>query len=122
MFTTELPAINYVTQNSIIEEQRIEPEKIMILNDSQVRQQLSDIPEWFTSGQYLSHTYQFSDFRQAIKFINSLVEPSEAIGHHPDISISYNKVTIHLTTHDAGGITQKDIDLAKQITRIVKNF
>ena len=94
----------------------------MILNETEVRQKLIDYPGWITSGQFLSQTYKFRDFIQAIKFINLLVEPAEASGHHPDIAISYNKVTIHLTTHDAGGITQKDFDLAKEITRIADNF
>lgn len=94
----------------------------MILNESEVRQKLVDYPGWISSGQYLSQTYQFPNFIQAIKFVNSLVEPAETAGHHPDIAISYNKVTIHLTTHDAGGITQKDFDLAKKISAIAENF
>ena len=94
----------------------------MILNETEVRQKLADYPGWITSGQFLSQTYKFKDFIEAINFINRLVEPSENAGHHPDISISYNQVTIHLTTHDAGGITQKDFDLAREITRIADNF
>ena len=94
----------------------------MILNETEVRQKLIDCPGWITSGNFLTQTFKFRDFIQAIKFVNFLVEPAEAVGHHPDIVISYNKVTIHLTTHDAGGITQKDFDLAKEITRIVNNF
>ena len=94
----------------------------MILNETEVRQKLADYPGWITSGQFLSQTYKFKDFVEAINFINRLVQPSETAGHHPDISISYNQVTIHLSTHDAGGITQKDFDLAREITRIAKNF
>jgi 4a-hydroxytetrahydrobiopterin dehydratase len=51
-------------------------------------------------------------------FVNKLVEPAEAAGHHPDIAISYNKVTISLTTHDAGGLTEKDFAMAKQISSL----
>ena len=94
----------------------------MILNETDVRRKLVDYPGWITSGQFLSQTYQFKDFVEAIKFVNYLVEPAEFTGHHPDIAISYNKVTIHLTTHDAGGITQKDFDLAKEISRIAIKF
>jgi 4a-hydroxytetrahydrobiopterin dehydratase len=54
-----------------------------------------------------------------MKFVNSLVEPAEQMGHHPDLSISYNRVVITLTTHDAGGLTQKDFDLAKQISQLL---
>jgi 4a-hydroxytetrahydrobiopterin dehydratase len=50
--------------------------------------------------------------------VNKLVEPAESAGHHPDIEISYNKVKILLTTHDAGGLTQKDFDLAEVISQI----
>jgi 4a-hydroxytetrahydrobiopterin dehydratase len=94
----------------------------MIFNESEVRQKLADYPGWITSGNFLSQTYKFKDFVQAIKFVNLLVEPAENLGHHPDIAISYNKVTIHLTTHDQGGITQKDFDLARAISRIADNL
>ena len=52
--------------------------------------------------------------------MNKLVEPAEAAGHHPDITISYNKVIINLSTHDAGGITQKDFDLAQTISQLAQ--
>ena len=50
--------------------------------------------------------------------MNKLVAPSEAAGHHPDIEISYNKVTVNLTTHDAGGLTEKDFALAQEISKL----
>ncbi|MGI0483294.1 4a-hydroxytetrahydrobiopterin dehydratase [Geminocystis sp. CENA526] len=90
----------------------------MILNETEVRQQLEHLPNWISSVQTINTTYKFKDFIQAMEFVNKLIEPSEKAGHHPDIFISYNKVTIHLTTHDAGGITQKDFDLAHEIVRI----
>ena len=122
MYTPNLPPTNYFAQNTIIEEKEMDKEKDMILNETEVRQKLANLPGWITSGQSLSQTYKFRDFIQAVKFVNKLVEPAEALGHHPDITISYNKVTIHLTTHDAGGITQKDFDLAQEITKIANNF
>ena len=122
MFTPYVPPTNYFAQNTIIEEKEMDKEKDMILNETEVRQKLANLPGWITSGQSLSQTYKFRDFIQAVKFVNKLVEPAEALGHHPDITISYNKVTIHLTTHDAGGITQKDFDLAQEITKIANNF
>ena len=60
----------------------------------------------------------FIDFVEAIAFVNKLVEPSEAAEHHPDIEISYNKVTVNLTTHDAGGLTEKDFVLAEKISAL----
>lgn len=94
----------------------------MVLNELEVRQKLEDLTNWITSGQTISHTYKFKDFIQAIDFVNRLVEPSELLGHHPDLEISYNKVTIHLSTHDAGGITQKDFDLAYKIEAIASKM
>ena len=122
MFIPDLPPTNYLAQSSIIEEKQVQSENNMILNETEVRQKLADLPEWITSGQSLSRTYKFRDFIQAVQFVNRLVEPAEAAGHHPDINISYNQVTIHLTTHDAGGITQKDFDLAKEIVKIANSF
>jgi 4a-hydroxytetrahydrobiopterin dehydratase len=61
---------------------------------------------------------KFKDFVAAMDFVNKLVEPAEAAGHHPDLAISYNKVTISLTTHDAGGLTEKDFAMAKQISSL----
>ncbi len=60
----------------------------------------------------------FKNFLDAIEFVNKLVAPAEAAGHHPDITISYNRVTISLTTHDAGGLTQKDLTLAKTLAQL----
>ncbi len=94
----------------------------MVLNELQVRQKLEDLPTWITNGQVISHTYQFKNFVQAIDFLNRLVDPAETAGHHPDLEIYYNKVTVHLTTHDAGGITQKDFDLAYQIHTIASRM
>lgn len=51
-------------------------------------------------------------------FVNKLVEPAEAAGHHPDLSISYNKVTVSLTSHDAGGLTESDFEMAKTISAL----
>ncbi|HIK38552.1 MAG: 4a-hydroxytetrahydrobiopterin dehydratase [Geminocystis sp.] len=94
----------------------------MTLNEMEVRQRLVDFPGWITNGQCISTTYKFKDFVQAIDFVNRLVAPAEKAGHHPDLEISYNRVTVRLTTHDAGGITEKDFDLAKEIVRIAKQF
>ena len=59
-------------------------------------------------------TFQFKDFPAAIKFTNAVAELAEEAWHHPDIDIRWNKVTLSLTTHDAGGLTEKDFALAKK--------
>ncbi|BAQ65797.1 4a-hydroxytetrahydrobiopterin dehydratase [Geminocystis sp. NIES-3709] len=94
----------------------------MILSETEVREKLSTLPDWITRDGTINVTYKFKDFIQAIEFVNRLVVPSEKSGHHPDIFISYNKVTINLTSHDEGGITQKDFDLAHEIVDIVNSL
>ena len=92
----------------------------MVLNQTEVTEKLKTLPDWTTDGETISRTFKFKDFVNAIDFVNKLVEPAEKAGHHPDIAISYNKVTINLTTHDAGGITQKDFDLAQTISQLAQ--
>ncbi|MGY6528560.1 MAG: 4a-hydroxytetrahydrobiopterin dehydratase [Cyanobacterium sp.] len=90
----------------------------MLLNQQQIEQQLDNLDGWTVEEKNLVKTFKFKDFVKAIAFVNQLVTPAESAGHHPDISISYNKVTINLTTHDEGGLTQKDFDLAQTITNL----
>lgn len=94
----------------------------MILTQAQINEKLTNLSGWKTDGKTINHTYTFKDFISAIAFVNALVEPSEKAGHHPDITISYNKVTINLSTHDEGGITEKDFNLAEEIANIAKGF
>ncbi|HEY9600876.1 MAG TPA: 4a-hydroxytetrahydrobiopterin dehydratase [Allocoleopsis sp.] len=88
------------------------------LSEQEITQQIKSLPEWTLEGKELRRTFQFKNFVEAIDFVNRLVEPAETAGHHPDLAISYNKVTVSLTTHDAGGLTQKDFDLAKTISQL----
>ncbi|MEO1095376.1 MAG: 4a-hydroxytetrahydrobiopterin dehydratase [Cyanobacteria bacterium J06638_28] len=88
------------------------------LNAAAIEQRLADLPGWETDGEALLHTRTFEDFVAAIAFINQLVEPAEALGHHPDITINYNRVSLELTTHDAGGITELDFQLAEKIAQL----
>lgn len=87
----------------------------MVLNEVEIRQKLANLSDWMTNGNHLTRVFEFKNFPEAIDFVNRLVAPAEGANHHPDISIAYNRVTIHLTTHDEGGITQKDFDLAHSI-------
>jgi 4a-hydroxytetrahydrobiopterin dehydratase len=89
-----------------------------LLTEAEIQQRASVLSDWTVVDSQLQVTRKFQDFIQAIEFVNKLVEPAEAAGHHPDIEISYNKVTIKLTTHDAGGLTQKDFDLAGVISQL----
>jgi 4a-hydroxytetrahydrobiopterin dehydratase len=89
-----------------------------LLTQTEIQDLASNLSGWTVEGSKLSCQRRFKDFLQAIEFVNKLVEPAESAGHHPDIEISYNKVKITLTTHDAGGLTQKDFELAKKISQI----
>ncbi|BAY38003.1 pterin-4-alpha-carbinolamine dehydratase [Nostoc sp. NIES-2111] len=89
-----------------------------LLGDAEIEAQASKLSGWTRQGFKLETTRKFKDFVEAIAFVNKLVEPAESAGHHPDIEVSYNKVKITLTTHDAGGLTQKDFDLATEISQI----
>lgn len=88
------------------------------LSQSAVQTKLAELPAWEQSEDTIQKQYKFKNFVEAIAFVNKLVEPAEAAGHHPDLSISYNKVTINLTSHDAGGLTQKDFDLAATFEKL----
>ncbi|MGD1902466.1 MAG: 4a-hydroxytetrahydrobiopterin dehydratase [Geitlerinemataceae cyanobacterium] len=86
------------------------------LNAAEIEMQLAVVPEWSRVGERIERQFVFKDFIAAIDFVNRLVEPAERAGHHPDLSISYNKVTVALTTHDAGGLTANDFALAKVLS------
>lgn len=83
-------------------------------DETQVEDALKEVPEWSEINGEIQRTYQFDDFVQSMAFVNKVADAAESAQHHPDILIRYNKVTISVSTHDAGGITVKDFDLAKQ--------
>ncbi len=87
---------------------------VLKMDAAQIKSALAEIPEWKQNGQIISRTFQFKDFPLAIKFVNAIAEIAEHEWHHPDIDIRWNKVTLALTTHDAGGLTEKDFTLAKK--------
>ena len=78
----------------------------------EARARLTGLPGWQIEAGELAKTFQFKDFRAALGFVNQVGELAEAAGHHPDIDIRYNRVRLALVTHDAGGLTAKDFDLA----------
>jgi 4a-hydroxytetrahydrobiopterin dehydratase len=83
------------------------------LTAAEIKTALATVPEWKLSGNAIARTYQFKDFPGAILFVNAVAELAEEAGHHPDIDIRWNRVTLTLTTHDAGGLTEKDFALAR---------
>jgi 4a-hydroxytetrahydrobiopterin dehydratase len=75
-------------------------------------------PEWRRSADGLITDCEFADFVAAVAFVNRLVEPAERLRHHPDVAIAYGRVSLRLTTHDAGGITALDLALAREISAL----
>ncbi len=93
------------------------------LSDETLAVEISSLPEWRLGiggeSRELVRDFVFADFVAAMVFVNRLAEAAESAGHHPDIDIRYNRVRVALATHDAGGITQKDVALAHTIDRLV---
>ena len=85
------------------------------LSDIEIRRALGALPGWTRRGDALTCTFEFPDFPAAIAFVNRVAEIAERMDHHPDIDIRYTKVSCHLSTHSAGGITKKDFALAEGI-------
>jgi len=84
------------------------------LDEARIISALTTLPGWKRDGLIISQTFVFKDFLAAMQFVNAVAELAEAAQHHPDIDVRWNKVALALTTHDAGGLTQKDIALARQ--------
>jgi 4a-hydroxytetrahydrobiopterin dehydratase len=80
---------------------------------------LSNLPGWQVENGELTRTFTFKDFLAALAFVNRLGERAEKAGHHPDVDIRYNRVRLGLVTHDAGGLTEKDFDLAAAADKLV---
>ena len=89
------------------------------LSTEEANRHLAALPLWKIVSGELIKTFQFKDFLAALAFVNRVGELAEAAGHHPDIDIRYNHVRLGLTTHDAGGLTTKDFDLAAQAEKLI---
>jgi len=88
------------------------------LSAAQIKSALATVPDWSRGGATISRTYQFKDFPAAIQFVEAVATIAERAWHHPDIDIRWNKVVLALTTHDAGGLTEKDFVLARKFDRL----
>jgi 4a-hydroxytetrahydrobiopterin dehydratase len=88
------------------------------LTDSEVLAALGKLPGWKANGKAIERKFEFSDFKQAMAFVNRIAAAAEEANHHPDVSISYNKVTLALISHDSGGVTSRDVKMAGRINEI----
>jgi 4a-hydroxytetrahydrobiopterin dehydratase len=92
------------------------------LTTKQVGLRLKALPNWSKRAQTILRTFKFEGFLKSIAFVNRIARKAQKINHHPDIDIRFNKVTLKLTTHDEGGITQKDFSLARQCNEVFSRF
>lgn len=92
----------------------------MKLNKDQILTELNTLTNWQQKDQTIEKQFELPDFKMAIEFTNKVADASEKADHHPDILIhNWNKVTIKLTTHSAGGLTHRDFSLATAIEQIL---
>lgn len=85
------------------------------LSEADAASRVTRLTAWQRDGEAIRRRYKFKDFVEAMRFVNRVADLAEAADHHPDILINYNKVTLTLSTHSAGGLTEKDFRLAEQI-------
>lgn len=88
------------------------------LSQADIESRHRSVPAWHIEGGELTRTFTHKDFRAALAFVNQVGDVAENAGHHPDIDIRYNKVRLGLVTHDAGGLTGKDFDLAAAVDKL----
>ena len=93
----------------------------MALSQTEIQGKLRAVPGWeLIKNKAIQKKFTFANFKDALTFVNKVGELAEQSNHHPDITINYNKVSLSVTTHDAGGLTTKDFDLAGHIEKIGK--
>lgn len=90
-----------------------------LLEDEDLTSALKKCPEWEYEKNSINRTFEFEEFMDGIDFVNSVADIADEAQHHPDIRINYTKVTLKLTTHDAGGVTEADVELAQRVDNLV---
>lgn len=87
-----------------------------VLSDDEVREALGELQGWRLEGSSIVADVEFRDFREAVAFVVRVAFEAEAANHHPDVDIRYSTVRLALSTHSEGGVTAKDLDLARTIS------
>jgi 4a-hydroxytetrahydrobiopterin dehydratase len=88
------------------------------LSDEEIEERLSGLDGWERGGDAIRRTFELDDFKGSVDFVNRLTSEAEEMNHHPDLEISWNKVTVAITTHSEGGLTENDFELAGRISRL----
>ena len=92
------------------------------LEKSEIERRLRALPGWEFKDNAISKLYRFKTFMDGIRFLNQVAEMAEAADHHPDVQINYTRITFSCSTHDQGGVTEKDFKLASQIEEAYKAY
>ncbi len=88
------------------------------MNAQDIQDALGTLKGWELDGDAIKKTWTFRDFKEAMSFINQVAELAERFNHHPELFNVYNRVTLRFTTHDAGGLTEKDFAIAREIDQL----
>lgn len=86
-----------------------------LLSDAEIEERLAGLSGWERGGDAIEKSFECGDFVGSVRFVESLVEPAEAMNHHPDVTISWATVTVTISTHSEGGLTASDFELAGKI-------
>jgi len=86
-----------------------------LLDEQEIAAKLGTLPGWEQRGKAIAKDFSCGDFVGSVKFVESLVEPAEAMGHHPDLEVSWDTVTVTISTHSEGGLTAADFELAGKV-------
>ena len=92
-----------------------------LLTDADIKDRLKSLDGWTLEGKAIKKQYTFKDFPEAVLFVSALVPGAEDADHHPDIEIHYKRVVLNYSTHDAGGLTEKDFDGAAMADAVASN-
>jgi 4a-hydroxytetrahydrobiopterin dehydratase len=90
-----------------------------LLSDDEIRERVQGLDGWDREGDAIRKQFQLQDFKGSVDFVNRLTPAAEEMNHHPDLEISWNKVTVRLSTHSEGGLTENDFELASKIDALV---
>jgi 4a-hydroxytetrahydrobiopterin dehydratase len=91
---------------------------VALLNDSEIAERLDGLDGWERQGEETVKSFKRGDFVGSVKFVEALAAPAEAMGHHPDLAISWDTVTVTISTHSEGGLTAADFELAAKIDAV----
>jgi len=86
-----------------------------LLSEPEIEERLGRLDGWERAGEAIRKRFSCGDFVGSVRFVESLVEPAEGMGHHPDLAISWDEVTVTIVTHSEGGLTAADFELAEKV-------